>query len=39
VNDKLNPAGIKVSDAELEQINLRQEEFHGEWNDQILPRS
>ena len=39
VNDKLYPAGIKVSDAELERINLRREEFHGEWNYQILPRS
>ena len=26
------PAGIKVSDAELEAVNLTRHEFHGEWN-------
>ncbi len=39
VNDTLYPAGIKVSDAEIERINLRTEEFHGEWNYEILPRT
>jgi transposase len=29
--------GIKVSDEELEKINLFREEFHGEWNYQIRP--
>ena len=32
------PAGIKVPDADMEQISLRREEFHGEWNYEILPR-
>ena len=26
------PAGIKVSDAELEAVNLTRHDFHGEWN-------
>jgi transposase len=32
------PAGIKVQDGEMGQINLRREDFHGEWNYEILPR-
>lgn len=32
------PAGIKVSDAQMEQLNLRTEAFHGEWNYSLLPR-
>ena len=29
--------GIKVSDAELEGINIRRNDFHGEWNYSIFP--
>jgi Rhodopirellula transposase DDE domain len=32
------PAGIKVQDGEMGQINLRREAFHGEWNYEIPPR-
>ena len=32
------PPGIGVPDAEMAQINIRRDEFHGEWNYQILPR-
>jgi len=32
------PAGIKISDEELNQVNLVRHEFHGEWNYSILPR-
>ncbi len=32
------PAGIKVSDKELAQVNLRRDKFHGEWNYEIHPR-
>jgi transposase len=39
VNDQCYPPGIKVSDAEIDKINLRREEFHGEWNYEILPRA
>jgi hypothetical protein len=31
------PAGKKVTDAELAEVNLRRHEFHGEWNYTILP--
>ncbi|MCQ2071456.1 MAG: ISAzo13 family transposase, partial [archaeon] len=29
--------GIKVTDEELEKVNLFEDEFHGEWNYRILP--
>ncbi|MBZ5565911.1 MAG: ISAzo13 family transposase, partial [Acidobacteriia bacterium] len=32
------PAGIKVSDKQMDQIRLEGDEFHGEWNYSILPR-
>jgi len=31
------PTGIKVSDAELAQVNLERDAFHGEWNYTIFP--
>jgi len=31
------PAGIKVSDAELEAVNLTRHDFHGEWNYTVSP--
>jgi hypothetical protein len=30
--------GIKVSDAELAAINLKRDEFHGEWNYRVTPK-
>jgi transposase len=38
IDGRSYPAGIKVPDAEMELINLRRDEFHGEWNYEILPR-
>jgi hypothetical protein len=32
------PTGIKVTDAELNALNLKQAELHGDWNYAILPR-
>jgi hypothetical protein len=32
------PAGVKVPDSKMAEINLRREAFHGEWNYEILPR-
>jgi len=29
--------GIKVSEEELESINIKKETFHGEWNYSIFP--
>jgi Rhodopirellula transposase DDE domain len=31
--------GIKVSDEEFARIRIEPEEFHGEWNYTIVPRS
>ena len=31
--------GIKVSDAELAAINLKRDEFHGEWNYRVTPKT
>ena len=31
-------AGLKVSDTEIETLNLRAEPFHGEWNYSLFPR-
>jgi Rhodopirellula transposase DDE domain len=30
---------IKVKDVELAAVQLKKEEFHGEWNYTILPRN
>jgi hypothetical protein len=39
----LDPAcyqkGIAVSDEEMAQLNIRREDFHGEWNYSIAPRA
>jgi len=32
------PAGTTVSDAAMETLRLRTEDFHGEWNYSLLPR-
>jgi hypothetical protein len=32
------PPGIKVSDKELEQVDIQRHSFHGNWNYTILPR-
>jgi hypothetical protein len=31
------PKGIKVSDEEMQAINITRDEFHGEWNYTISP--
>jgi transposase len=31
------PKGLKVSDAELAQVNIERDDFHGEWNYTISP--
>ena len=31
------PTKVKVSDAELSQVNLTRHDFHGEWNYTIAP--
>jgi hypothetical protein len=39
IDDRLYPAGTKVPDPEMDRLNLRRDDFHAEWNYQILPRS
>jgi hypothetical protein len=34
----LYPKGIKVSDEEMQAINITRDEFHGEWNYTIFPK-
>ena len=38
VDDNEYEKGIKVSDAEMEQLNIKRESFHGEWNYKIMPQ-
>ncbi len=33
------PVGIKVSDPQLAQVQLRRDKFHGDWNYEIQPRN
>jgi hypothetical protein len=37
LDQKRYPAGIKISRKQLQEVNLRPAEFHGEWNYSILP--
>jgi transposase len=38
LNQDSYPAGVKVSDAELAQVRIRRDKFHGEWNYEIQPQ-
>jgi transposase len=37
IDDRQYPTGIKVPDSEMAQIRLRRDDFHGEWNYEIMP--
>ena len=37
LNTETYQSGIKVSDAELAQVKLRRDKFHGDWNYEIQP--
>jgi len=39
VNYSGYPAGIKVSETEFKSIQITRNDFHGEWNYRIDPRS
>jgi transposase len=39
IDDSTYPPGAKVSDSAMQAIKLRRDQFHGEWNYQIRPRS
>jgi len=32
-------SGIRISDEQMEELSIRRDEFHGEWNYTILPRT
>ncbi len=36
IDSSLYPKGIKVTDKELKAIQIKRDEFHGEWNYSIL---
>lgn len=38
IDGGLYPKGIKVSDEEMETLNIRRADFHGEWNYTISPQ-
>ncbi len=38
LDEKKYETGIKVSDEEIDSLNLKRAEFHGEWNYSISPR-
>ena len=37
--EKDYPPKIKVSDVDLEAVNIQRNKFHGEWNYEIRPQS
>jgi transposase len=39
LDDRTYPTGRKVTDAELASVHLARDEFHGDWNYRIRPRS
>ena len=38
LDTNLYPKGIKISDKQMAELQLRREEFHGDWNYGLLPR-
>ncbi|MGH7592402.1 MAG: ISAzo13 family transposase [Gemmatimonadales bacterium] len=37
LDTRIYPKGVKVADAEIAQLNLIRDDFHGEWNYEIHP--
>jgi len=33
------PAGLKVSDRQMSELQLKKDKFHDDWNYSLLPRS
>ena len=38
LDQALYPAGVKISDADMDDLNIVRHEFHGEWNYTIRPK-
>ncbi len=39
LDENLYPAGIRISDQQMAELNMIRSDFHGEWNYTIAPRS
>jgi hypothetical protein len=39
VDPKTYPAGVKITDREMDEINILRHSFHGEWNYTIRPKA
>jgi hypothetical protein len=39
IDANIYQAGLKVSDQQMAELQLRREKFHGDWNYKLLPRS
>jgi hypothetical protein len=39
IDANLYPKGLRVTDEELEKINIQKADFYGDWNYTILPSS
>ena len=39
LDENAHEAGVKVSDADLAAINLKRDDFHGEWDYRVRPRT
>jgi hypothetical protein len=39
LDSNIYPAGLKVSDQQMAELQLRRDRFHGDWNYRLLPRS
>jgi transposase len=39
LNREFYEAGVKVSDGDMAQLNLRRDKFHGDWNYELQPRT
>ena len=38
IDHNVYPAGVKVTDEEIAQLNITKDCFHGDWNYSISPR-
>lgn len=38
IDKNIYPIGIKVSDKEMSQLNIIRDDFHGDWNYEIIPQ-
>ena len=38
IDHNVYPAGVKVTDEEIAQLNITKDSFHGEWNYSVSPR-